>query len=115
MTSRWEWLWKQQPTSEGGENIGFLDPGDYLDYEINVTVEGAYSADYRTAALFGTGGLELQLIDAAGNVTVTANPSFSSTGDWQNWETTTETIELPKGEIYDENLNYPGALQFELG
>jgi hypothetical protein len=81
----------------GGENIGFLDPGDYLDYEINVTVEGAYSADYRTAALFGTGGLELQLIDAAGNVTVAANPSFSSTGDWQNWETTTETVELPKG------------------
>ena len=81
----------------GGENIAFLDPGDYLDYEVNVTVEGEYSLECRTAALFGTGGLELQLIDAAGNVAVVANPSFSSTGDWQNWETTTETVELPKG------------------
>ncbi len=81
----------------GGENIAFLDPGDYLDYEVNVTVEGEYSLECRTAALFGTGGLELQLIDAAGNVSVVANPSFSSTGDWQNWVTTTETVELPKG------------------
>jgi endoglucanase len=81
----------------GGENIGFLDVGDYLDYEVNVTIAGDYMVDYRTAAQFGTGGLEIQLIDAAGNVTVVSNPSFSSTGGWQTWVTTNESVQLPVG------------------
>jgi hypothetical protein len=80
-----------------GQNIAFLDPGDYLDYEVNVTSAGTYTVDYRTAAQFGTGGLELQLIDAAGNVNVISNPIFSSTGDWQSWATTSESVELPVG------------------
>ncbi len=81
----------------GGQNIAFLDPGDYLDYEVNVTNAGTYNVDYRTAAQFGTGGLEFQLIDGIGNVTVISNPSFSSTGDWQNWVTTSESVQLPLG------------------
>ncbi|MFT4760866.1 MAG: endoglucanase [Saprospiraceae bacterium] len=81
----------------GGENIAFLDPGDYLDYEVNVTSSGIYTIDYRTAAQFGTGGLEVQLIDAAGNINVISSPTFASTGDWQNWETTTENVQVPVG------------------
>jgi endoglucanase len=80
-----------------GQNIAFLDPGDYLDYEVNVTIAGTYIVDYRTAAQFGTGGLEVQLIDATGIVTVVSNPSFSLTGDWQTWATTSEEIQLPVG------------------
>lgn len=81
----------------GGQNIAYLDPGDYLDYEVNITTPGAYQVSYRTASQFGTGGIELQLLDGTGNVTVVQNASFPPTGDWQNWGTTSEMADLPAG------------------
>ncbi|MCB9351414.1 MAG: carbohydrate-binding protein [Lewinellaceae bacterium] len=81
----------------GGQNIGYLDPGDYLDYEINVGSTGAYRVDYRTASLDATGALELQLIDEEGNATLLHAPSFAPTGDWQNWATTSENVQLTEG------------------
>ncbi len=81
----------------GGENIGYLDPGDYLDYEINVENTGVYNVAYRTASLNGYGGLELQRIDAAGNATVLQSISFSPTGGWQTWQTTDANILLSAG------------------
>ena len=81
----------------GGENIGFLDPNDYLDYDVVITTGGTYKIDYRTAAQFGTGSIQLQLIDASGNMTVVDTPTFASTGDWQNWTTTSSTVSLPSG------------------
>jgi len=81
----------------GGENIGYLDAGDYLDYEVNVTSAGTYTIRYRTASLDATGGIELQLIDTAGNVTIVDTPTFTSTGGWQTWATTSTSVELPVG------------------
>ncbi len=81
----------------GGQNIGYLDPGDYLDYEVNVTNAGVYNIEYRTAAEFGTGQLELQLIDDLGNVTILSDPIFTSTGGWQSWTSTNETVQIPAG------------------
>jgi endoglucanase len=81
----------------GGQNIGFLDPGDYLDYEINVTNSGMYSISYRTASLNANGSIELQFIDKDGNTSVINNPSFTQTGGWQNWQTTSEDVELTAG------------------
>ena len=81
----------------GGQNIGFLDPGDYLDYQINVTTATSYNVGYRTSAEFGGGAIELQLIDNNGIVNVISSPSFPVTGGWQTWTTTNETIDLPVG------------------
>lgn len=81
----------------GGQNIAYLDPGDYLDYEVNITTPGAYQVSYRTASQFGSGGIELQLIDTAGNAFVIQNASFTPTGDWQSWSTTQQMADLPSG------------------
>ena len=83
--------------SGGGQNIGFLDPNDYLEYDVIINTGGTYNVDYRTAAQFGTGGIQLQLIDGSGNMTIVDTPTFESTGDWQNWTTTSSTIQLPSG------------------
>jgi aryl-phospho-beta-D-glucosidase BglC (GH1 family) len=88
----------EETTDEGGgQNIAYLDPGDYLDYEVNITTPGAYQISYRTASQFGNGGIELQLIDTAGTNSVVQNVSFTPTGDWQNWATTNEMANLPAG------------------
>ena len=82
----------------GGENIGFLDAGDFLDYYIDVAQAGTYSVDYRTAAESEMGGIRLQLIDASGNATNLHNAVFPSTGGWQSWTTTTFEATLPAGQ-----------------
>jgi aryl-phospho-beta-D-glucosidase BglC (GH1 family) len=82
----------------GGQNIAFLDAGDYLDYEVYVTTDGTYRIDYRTAALFGSGQIDVQLIDKEGNVLVVNSPTFANTGDWQGWATTvSENVQLTAG------------------
>lgn len=81
----------------GGQNIGYLDPGDYLEYEVNVESAGTYHVDYRTASLNATGAIELQIVDDNGNTNLLHAPSYSSTGGWQNWITTSENVVLPAG------------------
>lgn len=78
----------------GGQNIGYLDVGDYLDYYINVTQPGLYSVGYRTAAESQTGSIKLQLVKADGSIADLHNSSFPPTGGWQNWETTTRNVFL---------------------
>jgi len=81
----------------GGQNIGYLDVNDYLDYDIEVVQSGTYHVDYRTAAEWGTGGLELQMIDIDGNVTIVDNVNFENTGNWQTWRTTSSSTQLSAG------------------
>jgi len=76
----------------GGQNIGFLDPGDYLDYWVDIQEIGTYNINFRTAAQSEEGGVELQLIDVNGGATTLLNATFPSTGGWQTWTTTNKTI-----------------------
>jgi hypothetical protein len=73
----------------GGENIGYLDVGDYADYYVYVNPSGSFKIDYRNASDGHNGGIELQMIDDFGNVNTLQNVTFSSTSGWQNWQTTT--------------------------
>ncbi|GAB4409418.1 MAG: hypothetical protein OHK0039_13080 [Bacteroidia bacterium] len=81
----------------GGSNVGYLDAGDYLDYYLDVGQAGIYQVHYRTAAEAATGGLQFQSIDANGVATPLHNISFAPTGGWQQWRTTTKSLELPRG------------------
>ncbi len=81
----------------GGQNLAYLDPGDYLEYEINITEAGPYQISYRNASEWGSGGLELLIIDSNGQSTLINSASFSPTGGWQLWNTQQETATLPAG------------------
>lgn len=82
----------------GGQNISYLDNGDYADYFINVSEAGSYYVDYRTAALSESGAVKLEIIDPAGTAEFLHQLSFPSTGGWQNWKTTRGTVYLDQGE-----------------
>jgi len=82
----------------GGKNVGFLDAGDFMDYNVDVAQEGLYKVEYRTAAPSETGGVQLQLIDSEGNAQVLHSATFSPTGDWQQWATTESMAYLPAGQ-----------------
>lgn len=82
----------------GGQNIAYLDEGDYLDYYVSVASTGAYPVSYRTAGESATGGVQLQRIDSNGVVSVVHTVDFQPTGGWQTWTTTTQTAILPEGD-----------------
>ena len=76
----------------GGQNVGYIDAGDYMDYSVNVTKTGTYEFRYRIASKYSTG--EITLKAGSSNLHVIAIPN---TGDWQNWQTITATAELTAG------------------
>ena len=83
----------------GGENIGYLHAGDYIDYYINAKFSGSFQVSYRNASDGQNGSLEMQLIDSLGNSTTLNQVNFTATGGWQNWQTTntSEVFWLNKG------------------
>lgn len=82
----------------GGQNIGFLDVGDYADYQINVPTRGVYNVEYRTASENSVGGVELSLVDQGETLLVLHDVTFPSTGGWQNWRSTDARVKLPEGQ-----------------
>jgi hypothetical protein len=88
----------------GGLNVGYSEPGDWMDYAVNVTTTGAYSIDFRVASAVTTGQIELR--NQAG--TTLATLTQGSTGDWQTWVTKTVTANLTAGN-QTLRIYYTGA------
>jgi len=81
-----------------GQNIGYTDSEDYLDYLVNINETSNYRIEYRTAGESQRGEITLQLINAATqDIQVVA---LNSTGGWQNWQTTVTTAQLPAGRYF---------------
>ena len=81
----------------GGQNVGYLDANDYMDYEIYVPAAGNYRLDIRHAAQYGSAQLKIVFIDQNESVFLIDQPSFFSTGGWQSWQTKSFDTVLPEG------------------
>ncbi len=81
----------------GGQNIGYLDVGDYMDYRVRINQSGIYTINYRTASESAGGGIAITLIDDQENVIPVNQAYFSATGGWQNWTTTSYNTQIPAG------------------
>jgi GH35 family endo-1,4-beta-xylanase len=81
--------------SGGGENVGWIESGEWLKYTVNVGTAGNYKFDFRVAAEPNGGTF---YIEVDGN-NVTGNVVISSTGGWQSWATYQNTgIYLSAGQ-----------------
>ncbi|MDA3893438.1 MAG: carbohydrate-binding protein [Salinivirgaceae bacterium] len=82
-----------EPTTDigGGINVGWIDAGDWMEYEVNVTTAGTYTVNVRVAAA-GTAQKTLE-IQAANTATVV----FTATSSWQGWITESASISLDAG------------------
>ena len=80
----------------GGNNVGYLENGDWAEYSLDVSIPGRYAIDLRYASPNGDAGVELRVNS---EIVATFQP-FTSTGNWQAWNTQRLTeLELPEGEI----------------
>lgn len=80
-----------------GQNLSFLDVGDYADYTIDVAQTGPYQIDYRHASNGSTGAIQLFSLDDNGNESLIHGVTLPQTGGWQSWETTGKTAYLDAG------------------
>ncbi|TVY09465.1 carbohydrate-binding protein [Paenibacillus cremeus] len=85
---------KKEDTQDvgGGQNIGYINTGDWLDYNVNVAQTGAYKVEYRVASANGSSGFELRSGSA-----VLDSHGVSPTGGSQVWQTMTDYISLSAG------------------
>ncbi len=81
----------------GGQNIGYLDIGDYCDYDVFVSQTGSYKVTYRNASEWGSGAIRMSMIDENGQEIVVDEASFSPTGGWQTWVSTESNTSLQSG------------------
>jgi endonuclease/exonuclease/phosphatase family metal-dependent hydrolase len=80
-------------SSEGGYTVGWTDPGEWLQYSVNVGAAGAYLLETRVAAYQqgGTFHVEVGGSDVSGPLTI------PNTGGWQNWATVSRLVTLKAG------------------
>ena len=89
----------------GGLNVGWIDAGDWMEYEIEVTEAGNYSVSYRMASESGSSSGVNLLKD--GNLVDSVQ--VPNTGGWQNWQTVTGgNISLETGD-YVLRFEAPGG------
>ncbi len=77
----------------GGQNAGWIDAGDYLDFSVNIPTTGTYRIDYRVASPNSTGGVIL----GEGGVDLAPALAIPNTGGWQNWTTISNEVYLEAG------------------
>jgi hypothetical protein len=79
----------------GGQNVGYIDSKDWMEYAINVPADGLYTIRLRVASQSSKGEIILQLPeDDYKNIGTIALPT---TGGWQKWVNRASVIELTRG------------------
>lgn len=91
----------------GGQNIGYANNGDYLDYYISVPQAGEYIFRLRSASLYSNGSISLRLGDG-NSFSSLKTINITQTGGWQNWITIPVNIDLPQGDFTLRILSLSG-------
>jgi dienelactone hydrolase len=86
---------QRETTSDagGGQDVGYIDPNDWMDYSVSVATAGTYTVNFRVASLASNSQLQLKKSD--GTVLATVNVPY--TGGYQSWKTVSATVNLGSG------------------
>ncbi|WP_159023903.1 carbohydrate-binding protein [Formosa sp. L2A11] len=76
----------------GGENVGFINDDDWMEYNIDIINSGTYILNYRVASRSGGGYVQV-LVDGVSQ----GNTSIDATGDWQQYTTLSTMVKLSSG------------------
>jgi len=80
--------------SGAGQNVGYIDPGDWMIYPVNIPTTGSYTIKYRVASVSGG---SFQFEQAGGELSF-GQISVPATGGWQLWQTISHTVNLSAGQ-----------------
>lgn len=80
----------------GGLNMGYANPGDYLDYLVYVPKTAYYTINFRVATIRSLSELVVRIGDGT-SFTDAATLAITPTGGWQSWTTLPVTAFMPEG------------------
>jgi predicted esterase len=87
----------------GGQDVGWQDNGDWMDYPVNATTAGTYTVTFRVATQNTGVQFQVRKADGTSLATVTA----PNTGGWQAFQNVTAQVALAAGQqtlrIYTSN------------
>src|SRR5205085_7106904 len=83
-----------QGSSLGGYNVGWVDPGEWLAYTVDVAQSGTYTASFTVASPTQGGGFHLEMNGA----NVSGPLAVPNTGGWQSWQTVSAPVSLQAGQ-----------------
>lgn len=78
----------------GGQNVGWIEAGDWMSYEVTIPATGTYRVDYRVATPNANTSLR---IEKDAGATQLGTVTIPNTGGWQNWSNVSHTATLPAG------------------
>lgn len=82
-----------EPTTDGGGvNMGWTEPGDFLEYDVIAPRAGEYRVTLRVASPGGSPGA-LRVVSPTSSSPV----AVPATGGWQSWTDVTSTVRLDAG------------------
>ncbi len=82
----------------GGQNMGYANPGDYMDYLLNITKTGYYNVNYRVASTNSSSQIIIRKSSGDSFVPIDT-VSIPNTGGWQTWRTVTSKVYLEEGRF----------------
>jgi hypothetical protein len=88
----------------GGQNIGYIENGDWAQYTINIPVTGTYQVDFRVAS--GSSGGTINMV--VGSSTI-GSAAVTGTGGWQTWKTVSTTATFNTVGTQTLRLNFVGG------
>jgi uncharacterized delta-60 repeat protein len=77
----------------GGSNVGYIDNGDYIEYNIYVPFSTRFDLSFRLA----TPNVNNPKFEVRTGNTLLATINVPVTGNWQAWQTVTIPVNLPQG------------------
>lgn len=83
--------------TNGGQDMGYTDANDYLEYLVYVAQSGTYQVNFRVSSPDDGATAKLSTMDN-GTEQILCNVSVPNTGDWQSWRTISQNITLKKGK-----------------
>lgn len=82
----------------GGQNMGYANPNDYMDYLINITKAGYYNFNYRVASTNSSSQIIIRKSSGESFVPIDT-VAIPNTGGWQTWRTVTSKVYLEEGRF----------------
>lgn len=79
----------------GGQNVGYVDAGDWMTYPVDIPTAGSYKVSYRVAAMSAGGVIQLE---KEGGSPVFGTLNVPGTGGWQTWSTVSHNVQLAAGK-----------------
>jgi len=95
-----------EASAPGGNDVGWVAPGEWLAYTVSIPTAGNYMAQFRVASYGAGGSFHLEV----GGINVTGPVTVPDTGGWQTWQTVSKPAALPAGrQVARLVMDTPGA------